>query len=97
MSAATVINLGIAVFLLVCTLVLFRLCRTPRPRTQWRYEGPDSLRLMEDLDAHLDRHFAELSGLYERLGPPDLDPEVQAGLARLHDAVRPEQQDGGTS
>ncbi len=48
--------------------------------------GPDSLRLLEDLDAHLDAHAARLAGLYERLGPPD--PEWDAGLERLYDAVR---------
>jgi hypothetical protein len=45
--------------------------------------GPDSLRLLEDLDAHLDAH---LAGLYERLGPPD--PQWDSGCERLWDAVR---------
>ena len=48
--------------------------------------GPDALQLLQDLDAHLDAHAAQLAGLYERLGPPD--PAWDAGLERLHDAVR---------
>ncbi|OLE25513.1 MAG: hypothetical protein AUG49_10595 [Catenulispora sp. 13_1_20CM_3_70_7] len=53
--------------------------------------GPDALRLLEDLDAHLDRQYAALAGLYERLGPPDLD----AGCDRLLRAIRDEQRKGG--
>lgn len=53
--------------------------------------GPDSLRLLEDLDAHLDQQFAALAGFYERLGPPDLD----AGCDRLRQAIRDEQRNGG--
>lgn len=48
--------------------------------------GPDSLRLLQDLDAHLDAHAAQLAGLYERLGPPG--PEWDAGCERLWDAIR---------
>jgi hypothetical protein len=51
--------------------------------------GPDSLRLLEDLDAHLDQQYARLSGLYERIGPPPGN-----GIARLLHAVRDEQQEG---
>lgn len=54
--------------------------------------GPDSLRLLEDLDAHLDAHAAQLAGLYERLGPPG--PEWDAGCERLWDAIRDERQKG---
>ncbi|WP_030682115.1 hypothetical protein [Streptomyces cellulosae] len=35
--------------------------------------GPDALRLLADLDAHLDQQFAQLANLYQRLGPADLD------------------------
>lgn len=52
--------------------------------------GPDALRLLEDLDAHLDQQFAALAGFYERLGPPDLD----AGCDRLRQAIRDEQRKG---
>ena len=51
--------------------------------------GPDSLQLLQDLDAHLDAHAAQLAGLYERLGPPD--PAWAAGCERLWDAIRDEQ------
>lgn len=55
--------------------------------------GPDALRLLEDLDAHLDRHFAEVAALYERVGPPGPD---LVGLDRLHQAVRDEPDGGST-
>lgn len=53
--------------------------------------GPDALRLLEDLDAQLDLHFTKLEGLYERVGPPPVD---LAGLGRLREVVRDEQQKG---
>jgi len=56
--------------------------------------GPDALRLLEDLDAHLDEHYARISHLFEGLGPP---PSRAAGLAQLRAAVRDEQQKGGAS
>lgn len=43
--------------------------------------GPDSLRLLEDLDAHLDRYLID-------------HPDVADGFARLRQAVRDEQQKG---
>lgn len=55
--------------------------------------GPDRLLLLEELDAHLDQQFAALAGLYEQLGPPDLD----AGCARMRAAIREEQQRGEAS
>lgn len=55
--------------------------------------GPDALRLLQDLDAHLDAYFAGMSHLFEELGPPPAD---EAGLERLRAAVRDEQrQEGG--
>lgn len=45
--------------------------------------GPDALRLLEDLDAHLDEYVAA-------------DPELAAGFGRLRDAIRDEQQKGET-
>lgn len=60
------------------------------------YQGPDSLRLMQDLDAHLDAYAAQLADLYERLGPPPGPDPVDAGMERLWDAVRDQQnQQGG--
>lgn len=56
--------------------------------------GPDALRLLEDLDAHLDGYFARVSHLFEELGPPPIDP---AGLDRLRAAVRDDQQQGKQS
>jgi hypothetical protein len=53
--------------------------------------GPDALRLMEDLDEHLDAHFARLSPLFEQLGPPPADKGWEAGQQRLRDAVGDEQ------
>ncbi|MFL5910512.1 MAG: hypothetical protein ACJ768_08115 [Gaiellaceae bacterium] len=43
--------------------------------------GPDALRLLKDLDAHLDHFVAN-------------DPEVKAGIARLHAAMHDEQKGG---
>ncbi|MFD4569347.1 hypothetical protein ACFWOX_33920 [Streptomyces sp. NPDC058467] len=54
--------------------------------------GPDALRLLQDLDAHLDEYFARMSHLFEELGPPTPD---LTGLERLRQAVRDEQQKGG--
>jgi hypothetical protein len=89
-TAATVINLAITVFLVAAAVVLVRLCRTRRPYTPARHDvGPDALLLLQDLDAHLDAHAAQLAGLYERLGPPG--SEWDAGLERLWDAVRDHQ------
>jgi hypothetical protein len=39
-------------------------------RGEWIYTGPDSLRLLEDLDTHLDDYFAGMAHLFEELGPP---------------------------
>ena len=87
MTAETVIHVAITVFLVVAGVVLFRLCRTRRPYTPARHDvGPDALLLLQDLDAHLDAHAAQLAGLYERLGPPD--PAWAAGCERLWDAAR---------
>jgi hypothetical protein len=52
--------------------------------------GPDGLRLLEDLDAHLDAHFARLAPLFEELGPPPADA---AGCDRLRDAIRQQRED----
>lgn len=41
--------------------------------------GPDALRLLQDLDDHLDRYFAELSPLFEQLGPPPTTDHTTEG------------------
>jgi len=72
-----------------------RIVAAARRRTAVKHDvGPDALRLLEDLDAHLDEHYARISHLFEGLGPP---PSHAAGLARLRAAVRDEQQKGGAS
>lgn len=64
---------------------------------EWVYEGPDGLRLIEDTDRHLDV-YADLTGLFERLGPAPTDlalhPDDSAGFDRLRQAIRDEQQKG---
>ena len=55
--------------------------------------GPDQLRLLQDLDAHLDQYFARVSHLFEELGPPITpDPmahlDNDAGCDRLLKAIR---------
>jgi hypothetical protein len=58
-------------------------------RGEWVYTGPDSLRLLEDLDTHLDAYHAQLAHLFEELGPPP------AELKARH--VIPEQREDGQS
>ncbi|KOG21769.1 hypothetical protein [Streptomyces viridochromogenes] len=52
--------------------------------------GPDALRLLQELDAHLDAYAAAVHGLYEQphISP---DPVLAAGRERLWDAVRDNQ------
>lgn len=104
MDAPTVINAKFAVVFALLAVAFWRISRPRRPSEAERaaeararvglppvdgYEGPDSLRLMEDLDAHLDAYASRLAGLYERLGPPPgSDPMWEAGRERLWDAVR---------
>lgn len=58
---------------------------TPAPREpDWVYTGPDALKLLVDLDAHLDAYFAPMAHLFE---PPDADAELVAGCDRLRDAI----------
>lgn len=107
MSAETLINIAIAVVLVASGITLIRLDFQPRPSLKERiaaararvgrgaperqYDGPDSLRLMQDLDTHLDEYFAELSHLFEELGPP---PTSAEGLAQLKRAIRDEHTKG---
>ena len=104
MNAADGINLAYVATLVVSAVGLLRLCRTPRPTKAQRAAavralvgqqvvhdvGPDALRLLQDLDAHLDQYSTQLAGLYERVGSPDLD----AGCDRLREAIRDEQNRG---
>ena len=104
MNAADGINVAYVATLVVSAVGLLRLCRTPRPAKAQRAAvaralaseqvvhdvGPDALRLLQDLDAHLDQYSTQLAGLYERVGSPDLD----AGCDRLWQAIRDEQQKG---
>lgn len=48
---------------------------------EWQYDGPDSLRLLEDLDEHFDLFVAS-------------DPELAARMEQLWNAVRDEQNKG---
>jgi hypothetical protein len=67
-----------------------------------RYDGPDTLRLLEDTDADITVCVAEDPDLWDLFGPhapipdlsghPDFDPQV--GFDRLRQAVRDEQQKG---
>ena len=83
--------LGVA----ICAWQVRRALREPSERdrivtaARWRAHvvhdvGPDAARLLEDLDAHLDAHFARLAPLFEELGPPPADPD---GFDRLRTAI----------
>jgi hypothetical protein len=53
-------------------------------RAQQQHDvGPDALRLLEELDAHLDEYLLA-------------NPDVAAGFDRLRAAIHDEQQNGGT-
>jgi hypothetical protein len=39
-----------------------------RPRDEWVYDGPDSLRLIEDLDAHMKAYGEKVADLYDTRG-----------------------------
>jgi hypothetical protein len=100
MSNATACWLIAAVLFPGGVLLALGLCRTAgrasraeEAREETVHDvGPDSLLLLETLDAHLDAHAAQLAGLYERLGPPDL--AWDAGCERLLDVIRDERQKG---
>lgn len=71
----------------VCVFVCWRVGRVLRRslhRDRTADVGPDSLRLLQELDAHLDDYVAA-------------DPELAAGFDRLRDALREHrQQEDGT-
>lgn len=59
-------------------------CTPTRREPDWIYTGPDALKLLVDLDAHLDGYFAPMAHLFE---PPEPDAELVAGCDRLRDAI----------
>lgn len=104
MSSGTAMNVGYAFFLLAFAFVIWRFCRDPRPKARDviadardSYQGPDSLRLMQDLDEHLEAYYARLAHLFEELGPPPGQDPMAAGRKRLEDAIREDQKREGTS
>jgi len=100
MSAESVINLAYAAFLLTFALVVWRVCREPRPKkrnttTAAQHDvGPDNLRLLQDLDAHLDEYVCEDPDLWDAFGRGGNWDVFNPGLDRLRDAIRDEQQNG---
>ncbi|MCI3246495.1 hypothetical protein [Streptomyces spinosisporus] len=105
MSGNTIANLAYLTFIAGLGATLIYLCWERKPseteRAAAAHErvglppvdehdvGPDALRLLQDLDAHLNDYYARLPGLFEEVGPPDPD-----GIARLMKAVRDEQNKG---
>lgn len=66
----------------VCLWQIHCAWRAEQAKTADPYEvGPDALRLLNDLDTHLDEYVAA-------------DTELAAGFDRLRQAVRDEQQNG---
>lgn len=95
-AAVTIVLVGLAFFLVgrawadhIDRQALDAVQADDEPGEQ--YDGPDSLRLLQDLDAHLDPYFDRLAHLFEELGPP---PAKCGGPDRLLRAVRDEQQNG---
>lgn len=84
MSASMIaVNVMVAALLVMAACLTIGLCRAAAAadRAQERqaaadsYEGPDSLRLLEDTEAHLDEFVLS-------------DPDVKDGFARVDAAVR---------
>jgi hypothetical protein len=98
-SSATLFNLAVAGFLfgfawLVYSATRARPTEGARPQPTQTARETDTLRLLQDLDAHLDAYAASLTGLYEQA----LVPEWEAGRQRLHDAINNDTDtEGGTS
>lgn len=59
------------------------------------YQGPDSLRLLEDLEAHMDAYGTQVAGLYEKPAASP-DPVLAAGCDRLRDAIHNDQTKRGS-
>lgn len=56
--------------------------------------GPDALRLLEDLDTHLDTYSASVRGFYDDSLLALTGPELDASCDRLRAALRDEQRKG---
>jgi len=77
LAVAFLATLAVLILIAICAAIYSAIARRWRAR---RHDvGPDALRLLEDLDKHLDAFALD-------------DPEVAAGLARLHAAVRDDRQ-----
>lgn len=83
---------SLAAFITVCLLIVLvtpallwqihRAWKAEQAKHQDPYDvGPDALRLLQDLDTHLDEYVAA-------------DTELAAGFDRLRQAIRDEQQKG---
>lgn len=91
--AITVITFLIAAYTVIAVCLRRRDRRRPSERDRIiaaardSYQGPDSLRLLEDLEAHIDAYGMAIEGLYEQPHTAP-DPVLAAGTGRLWDAVR---------
>jgi C4-dicarboxylate-specific signal transduction histidine kinase len=78
-STTAAANWTIAITLLAVGIALCWICRAHKRSQRWADTehdvGPDSLRLLEELDAHLDAHVLA-------------DPQLSAGFDRLRQALR---------
>jgi hypothetical protein len=86
---ATIIAVAYVIVSVLAVWVWVRLGRTRRPSAH--DVGPDQLRLLEEMDAHLDEYVAEDPDLWDVFGRGG-NWDVQAGLDRLRQAIRDEQQ-----
>lgn len=104
MSAAALIDLGIYVVLALAAVALFRLCFTPRPsarRMAWDFATEKWVRLPSGAAPGPGQmtagQIAEADPLELLYLAPAFDAELDAGCARMWDAIRDEQQKGETA
>lgn len=88
MSASAVIVISLLAFALAA--VIWQASRALRHAAEQirHYDGPDSLRLLEDLETHMKAYGNTIADLYEPVGP------AHPGLNQLRAAIRNEQTKG---
>ena len=90
-----VIDIGYAVVFAAAAVVLYRLCRTPRPTAAWDMAAEEWVHLPPGVQPGpgqlMGREIAEADPLELLYLSPAYDPELDAGFDRLRAALRDEQ------